>query len=75
MKGQQERFVFVLAVLFIVGGGYLGNDSGLSTNALLGAILAAVFIMGWIVSSTISGCTQSIRMAIGDQSGKRKDTF
>jgi uncharacterized membrane protein AbrB (regulator of aidB expression) len=72
-KEQRERFVLVFAVLFILAGGYLGNHSALSLNTLLGAILAAVIIMGWIVSSTIAGCLQSIQrtlLDLGDRGGK-----
>lgn len=66
LKEQQERFVFVFAAVFILAGGYLGNLSGLSVNTLLGAILAAVIIMGWIVSSTVAGCLQSIQATLLD---------
>ena len=72
-KEQRERFVFVFAVLFILAGGYLGSHSALSINTLLGAILAAVIIMGWIVSSTIAGCLQSIQrtlLDLGDRDGE-----
>lgn len=72
-KEQQERFIFVFAVLFILAGGYLGNHSALSINTLLGAILAAVIIMGWIVSSTVAGCLQSLQktlLDLGDRDGK-----
>jgi hypothetical protein len=64
LKEQHERFVLAFAVLFILSGGYLGNHSGLNTNTLLGAILAAVIIMGWVVSSTVAGCLQSIQATL-----------
>lgn len=73
-KEQQEKFVFVFAVLFILVGGYLGNHSALSTNTLLGAILAAVIIMGWIVSSTAAGCLQSIQRALLDLGDRDRET-
>ncbi len=64
LKEQHERFALVFAVLFILLGWYLGNHSWLNTNTLLAAILAAVIIMGWIVSSTVAGCLQSIQATL-----------
>lgn len=72
-KEQQERLVFVFAVLFIFAGGYMGSNSALSVNALLGAILAAVIIMGWIVSSTVAGCLQSIQKTLLDLGNRGGD--
>lgn len=63
-KERQEQLVLVFAALLILVGGYVGSGSGFGINTFLGAMLAAVIIMGWIVASTVAGCLESIQVTL-----------
>ena len=72
-NGQREQLVLLFAAVFVLAGGYIGyriGHSEFSTSTLLGAILAAVIIMGWIAASTVAGCLKTIQASLLELSEK-----